>query len=238
MSKPKLELSSEEYAEHCSKYIPKGVWAFWALVGAVILSWLLSRYTTFRQVTPVLINLGSSVGALVAAYATLRTVREMQAARLEERQNRKPYFSFLSGKMGISIYDDEDTSTCNFIDLEFKQVGVNPAADLVAGVILLRDYDYEVRSYGLKYDAVNEIAAGFPFEFKTSGFWLDDFQHHYVVVHLKYEDAITRQRFEQPFYFQWGGLEPGETESHIYEITRGAIPLVRGLLSQVRKQEE
>src|ERR1044071_1714044 len=123
-----LPTLSPEDKQQCSQYIPIGVWVFWGLVAAVLLGWLATRYATLSNALSVLINLGASIGALAAAVATFKTVREMQVARRQDRANRRPRFVFIEGEIGVTTVEEQS----DYLTIVCKQVGINPASTITA----------------------------------------------------------------------------------------------------------
>lgn len=229
MTESNKRLSAEEYNKQCSEYIPIGVWIFWGLAGCVLLGWLATRYATVSNTLSVVINLGASIGALAAAYATFKTVREMQAGRKEDRMYRRPRFVFVSGEIGLTTQAENS----DYLSITCKQVGLNPAATVsaTAAVVCFGDYG-DVVTKAATLRPANSIGQDSELSFSMAGPWLlHPGEIHHVEFEIRYFDVFSREPLDIKMYFTWSGLEPDEIKAQLYDADRSLIPRIRYVLS-------
>jgi hypothetical protein len=115
----------EVQMEADSKPVPIGVWIFWAIVAVFGLGFLASRFDRFGTAlsfTANLISVFAATGATVAAYLA---VRELRNERKEDRSNRKPYFSFIEGKVGNGEDEESQYGYSGFVRATCRNVGTN-----------------------------------------------------------------------------------------------------------------
>ena len=225
----------EEYMNSESKRVPIGVWIFWAIFGLLILGFLASRYTHFGNAINFAVSFISVLASAGAAVAAYLAVKELRDERKEERSNRKPYFSFISGEVGTAEDDEAQYSHSGFVRAECRNVGTNPATDLTITVTFLMDVDNHFATEVATVRTVNDVASGFDYAINRGGLHIDTTQHHYVVFELEYYDAIYGTRHHQTFYQQWNGLDPydeTQTSRALYPITREVKPLVQNMLAE------
>jgi hypothetical protein len=215
------------------KEVPKGVWIFWGAIGFLIIVRLIPWPNDMNNALTFVLNAITALGTLGAAIFAFLTVRQARIERIEDRSNRRPYFSFVEGELGESAFEEEDWGKTDYITLICKQIGTNPAADVSAKVAILKDVDNGfIDPVILDHREVNDIAANFNLKVNQGGFSLFNHGYHYVIVKLKYKDAIYSTELTQTIYLAWPGLSPDDINNPLYPMTPQAKHLALVLLKQ------
>ena len=182
-----------------SDHVPAGVWVFWMIAILAITGWALSRDKNGAGTVLLIIQIISTVAAAASALAAMQaaklsyqSLRQTQADRKEELLHKRPYFTFLKGKMG-ETGDDEDT---DFVQAVFKNVGVHPAANITATAVILNDTPYEFTKNILTVNPVNDVPSQFNFEFNRADYFLvRNADQFYVLFTITYMDALINENF-------------------------------------------
>lgn len=215
------------------KDIPKGVWIFWGIIGFLVILRLIPWPKAMNNALTFTLNALTALGTLGAAIFAYLTVRQARIERSEDRSNRKPYFSFVEGEIGEAAFEEDEEGKTDYIKVIFKQVGTNPAADVSAKVAILKDVDNGfINPVILDHQEVNDIAANFELKINQGGFGLFNHGYHYVIVKLKYTDAIYSTELNQTSYLAWPGLGPDDTKNKLYAGTPQSKHLALVLLKE------
>lgn len=188
-------------------HVPVGVWIFWIVIVLVALGWVFSRDTDGSKpvllITQLIATVATAVSALAAMWAarlSYRSLMQTQADRKEEVLSRRPYFTFIEGRLGEQVGDEPSS----FVESLFINVGVHPAGDITGHAVFITDLPYGYDVQVITYNPVGDVPSHQQFKFSMAGFDLPDTQDnwHYVVFILHYIDAVTKGQFEQIFYLQ------------------------------------
>lgn len=157
----------------------------------------------------------ATLGTMTLAITATITVFITLNAWKIDRESARPY---------LSLQDSpkvEDKSGLSF-EFKFSNVGTHPAINLASRTLVFLQNMDEPPIHDDQYHLVNEI----PKNMTTSmvialeSLEVADYELErnpsYIVVHLEYEDPITKGQYTQTLYYRWDGIEGGDLKSAIH----------------------
>lgn len=179
----------------------------WVLIGLAIIFSLfdaskLKNVELYVQLVAVLVTIGTVYFAYRAVQVANEELNQGRADRKEELFFKRPYLSFLDGTMGNHPSKEEGVQS--YINARFKNVGVNPAAEVEAKVNILNS-DLGVE-YSFDTSLANDIPSGFEFQTNRGGFYLNAHQetdNFFIQITIQYTDAILNDTYTQRYYLKW-----------------------------------
>jgi hypothetical protein len=152
----------------------------------------------------------AALGGLASAVAAFLTIRQAARGRRDEARLKRAYLRVITTKM--------DCSQAELLKFPLKlvNVGEHPAADISGRILFInRDSDPPVildRTIRLANDFAQQ--AEYIFNIPVPAVRAAVVPQQFIMLALRYRDAILGGTFEQFYYFTWDGC-PGGSASEV-----------------------
>lgn len=154
-------------------------------------------------------NIFITITTLIFAITSLVTVFISLSAWREERETVRPYLTFYSSPQ--VYFNDLNQLVFSF---KFCNVGLHPADSLHSQTIIV-DSALDCKPLHTdQYTLVNNIpqnsTADMLIKISSPAFDNITIKQHYIILNLKYTDAILEKNHEQILYLRWFGIVDGK----------------------------
>ncbi|HAJ80472.1 MAG TPA: hypothetical protein DCO75_11955 [Fibrobacteres bacterium] len=154
-------------------------------------------------------NIVSSVSGAVAAIAALITIYFALSTINEEKYFKKPYFELEAP--GIKIQNANSQSYR--IQITMRNVGIHPANELTGKIIIIDGSLTLKPNYIFNFSISNDLPPNSPTPWCQDNVSLPiNINTQFIVVYIKYTDAIFNKEYSQSFYMKWNGVQNGTTD--------------------------
>jgi hypothetical protein len=157
----------------------------------------------------------SAVGGAASAAAALATIWQSRLASKEAREAQRPYF-LLEGP-GIKALPQSPPFR---VMLPLRNSGLRPATMFEGRIYIATVLPGGKPVLDIRFSVANPIPPSSPTPWYNDTLVLPpQLPPHFVFLGIEYADPLSNQRYTQPFYMRWDGVQNGTTQPDFVHVT-------------------
>ena len=168
-----------------------------------------------NEILPIALTTLSTIAAAISAVAAMVAIKNERQSAQEAREAKRAFFTIF--EPGIKPLPNSPPFR---IQINLKNIGLNPASDLVADIFLVEHTLAQRPQFSFNFSVGNLI------EYNSPTPWYNDTLHlpnnlppQFIVMGIRYNDSLLERTFKQIFFMRWDGVATGITHPDFVHVS-------------------